>query len=518
MATSRPHPVLHASTSDAPTFASLGVPQEFCDSLTAQGIETAFPVQALTLPDALAGRDVLGQGRTGSGKTLAFVLPILTRLSDVESPRGPRRPRALILAPTRELARQIADVVQRLGREVGLFSATVVGGLAPGPQIAALKRGVDIVVATPGRLEDHLRAGHVRLDGIEVTVLDEADHMADLGFMPAVTRLLGLTPSNSQRLFFSATLDDAVSSLVKRFLHEPVVHRVVEDEAPADVEHHVLHIDQAHRLGVLVELTSAPGRSMVFTRTKHRASQLTRQLVAAGVPAIEMHGNLTQARRTRNLAAFSQGRATTLVATDIAARGIHVDDVRLVIHADPPVEHKTYLHRSGRTARAGASGTVVTLATKDQQRAVRRLSKMANVEATYTALAPGHELLSQLAPGERELLDPAQIERALSDQAVGAKTAPRAGTRPGTRDASRAKARPNSYGARPRRAASDGRDSWSGTGPSAQRTHQRLDESRAPSREAAASRSRDGVSRGAPRSSQPRSSQPRSESRGGWSR
>ncbi|HYQ65040.1 DEAD/DEAH box helicase [Actinophytocola sp.] len=419
MAARRP---LHASLStadDSPAFAQLGVPAKLVTALTTQGIDNPFPIQAATLPDSLAGRDVLGRGRTGSGKTYAFVLPVLARLAASAAPRRPGRPRALILAPTRELASQIQASLAPLAKALSLRSMTVYGGVRPGPQISGLNAGVDVLIACPGRLADHIASGHAQLDAVEITVLDEADHMADLGFLPEVTRLLNQTPPDGQRLLFSATLDAGVDVLVRRFLHNPVTHSVDSVSSPvAAMTHHVLHVQPAARLPVLVDLTAAPGRTLVFTRTKRGATRLTRQLVAEGVPAVELHGNLGQSARTRNLLAFAGGSAATLVATDIAARGIHVDDVALVIHADPPMEHKAYLHRSGRTARAGASGTVVTLMTDTQVADVRDLTRKAGITATVTRLRPGHPLLTQLAPGERTYVAPsASAKPAPSDRA-----------------------------------------------------------------------------------------------------
>ena len=403
---------------DAPraelTFASLGVPSELTEIMARDGIRQPFPIQTATLPDSLAGRDVLGRGKTGSGKTLAFVLPVLTRLSNSTSQRRPGHPRALILAPTRELVSQIHEAIKPLAAPLGLRTVTVFGGVSSGPQIASLRKGVDIVVACPGRLEDLIGQRQVNLESVEITVLDEADHMADLGFLPVVKKLLDRTPKNGQRMLFSATLDNGIDVIVKRYLHNPITHSVDSVQSPVvTMTHHVLHVTAGDRLGVLVDLTSAPGRTMVFTRTKHRAKQLTRQLQAAGVPAVEMHGNLAQNARTRNLAAFSDGRAAALVATDIAARGIHVDDVTLVIHADPPIEHKAYLHRSGRTARAGAEGTVVTLATEDQRSAVKQLARKAGITPTITQLRVGDPLLTRLAPGERVLLSEAEVLAAI---------------------------------------------------------------------------------------------------------
>ncbi len=396
-----------AVTRPTSSFAELGVPSALARALKEQGIETPFPIQAATLPSSLAGLDVLGRGRTGSGKTYAFVLPVLARLAGNTARPQPRRPRALILAPTRELATQIEAAMTPLAKALSLRTLAVFGGVSARPQISALRAGVDIVVACPGRLTDHLDSGHVRLDAVEITVLDEADHMADLGFLPTVQRLLAKTPATGQRLLFSATLDAGVDVLVRRFMTDPVTHSVDSDRSPVTaMKHHVLHLRADQRLPVLVDLASAPGRTLVFARTKHRAKALTRQLVSSGVPAVELHGNLGQSARTRNLDAFATGTATVLVATDIAARGIHVDDVTLVIHADPPAEHKAYLHRSGRTARAGAVGTVVTLMTNEQLADVRDLTRKAGIKATTTKLGAGHPLLAELAPGERSFTPP----------------------------------------------------------------------------------------------------------------
>ncbi|MFE9655561.1 DEAD/DEAH box helicase [Micromonospora sp. NPDC006431] len=402
MAARRPRQTI---SSTCLTFADLGVPDALNRVLAAAGVERPFPIQAATLPDALAGRDVLGRGRTGSGKTYAFVLAVLTRLAATSAPRRAGRPRALILAPTRELATQIDSVMAPLAQALSLRTMAIFGGVAARPQIAGLRAGVDVLVACPGRLADHIEAGNAHLDAVEVTVLDEADHMADLGFLPTVRKLLEHTPRDGQRLLFSATLDAGVDVLVRRFLTDPVVHSVDSTLSPvAAMTHHVLHVHADDRFAVLLELTAAPGRAVVFTRTKQGAKRLTRRLVAAGVTAVELHGNLAQGARTRNLRAFSDGEVHTLVATDIAARGIHIDEVALVVHADPPVEHKAYLHRSGRTARAGAAGTVVTLMTDGQVPEVRELTRKAGIAATTTRLRPGDALLGQLAPGERTLV------------------------------------------------------------------------------------------------------------------
>jgi superfamily II DNA/RNA helicase len=389
------------------TFASLGVPTSLTTVLAASGITIPTPIQAATLPDSLAGRDVLGRGRTGSGKTYAFLLPLLTRLAASKATRQSRKPRALILAPTRELVNQIHAAMAPLAKPLGINSLTIFGGVGQNPQVSGLRGGIDVVVACPGRLEDLLGQGALTLDAIEITILDEADHMADLGFLPGVRRIMDRTPRTGQRMLFSATLDAGVDVIVKRFLTNPVTHSA--DSALSQIStmsHHIFHVRADARLPVLVDLTSAPGRTMIFTRTKHGAKKLSKQLNASGIPTVELHGNLSQNARTRNMDAFQAGKASTLVATDIAARGIHVDDVNLVIHADPPVEHKAYLHRSGRTARAGAEGIVITLMTDDQMADVRDLTRKAGIKATTTRLDANHPLLKQLAPGERTFTEP----------------------------------------------------------------------------------------------------------------
>jgi len=409
-------------------FADLGVPSDLVALLAERDITTPTPIQAATLPDSLAGRDVLGRGRTGSGKTYAFLLPIVARLAPGRR-AAPRAPRALVLAPTRELVGQIDAALAPLARAAGLTTQTVFGGVGQNPQVQGLRRGADIVLACPGRLEDLIGQGHCSLASVEVTVLDEADHMADLGFLPAVRRLLDRTPRGGQRMLFSATLDRAIDVLVKRYLDDPAVHEADSAQSPvATMDHHVLHIRREHRVPVLVDLASAPGRTVVFTRTKHGARALARQLNRSGVPTVDLHGNLSQNARTRNMASFHSGEATTLVATDIAARGIHVDDVALVVHADPPTEHKAYLHRSGRTARAGAAGTVVTLMTDEQRRDVRALTRAAGIRPVTTRLdGPAHPVLATLAPGERSL--PGGLVR----EAAPAQAAPRRRTGGGGR-------------------------------------------------------------------------------------
>ena len=466
MAARRPLKAVPSTSDSAPTFNELGVPAGLVTALTAQGITSPFPIQTATLPDSLAGRDLLGRGRTGSGKTYAFALPVLARLAADNRPRRPGRPRALILAPTRELAGQIEATVAPLAKALSLRTMTVYGGVRPGPQVAGLRAGVDVLIACPGRLADHIGSGHARLDAVEITVLDEADHMADLGFLPAVTKLLDQTPRDGQRLLFSATLDAGVDVLVRRFLRDPVTHSVDPPSSPVSaMAHHVLHVQQAARLPVLVDLAAAPGRTLVFTRTKRGATKLTRQLVAEGVPAVELHGNLGQSARTRNLHAFAEGTAATLVATDIAARGIHVDDVALVIHADPPAEHKAYLHRSGRTARAGAAGTVVTLMTSEQRGDVRALTRAAGISPTTTRVGDaGHPLLRDLAPGERSRPGGLQVEVTTASSG-GGRSRPKAGA--GRSGSGRSGAKPRSTSAQGGGSAKAGSAGSTGGGSSA---------------------------------------------------
>ncbi|MGY1714286.1 DEAD/DEAH box helicase [Geodermatophilus sp. SYSU D01106] len=390
------------------TFAELGVPAPLVEVLTASGITAPFPIQVATLPDSLAGRDVLGRGRTGSGKTIAFALPLVARLAASTTRRQARKPRALVLVPTRELANQVLATVEPLATALGLRSTVVFGGVGQNPQVQALAAGVDVLVACPGRLEDLIGQGHADLSAVEVTVLDEADHMADLGFLPGVKRLLDRTPQGGQRLLFSATLDNGVDVLVKRYLSQPVTHSVDPAVAPvATMTHHVFQVSAADKAEVVRQLASGLGRSVLFTRTKHQAKKLAKQLTAAGIPAVDLHGNLSQNARERNLEAFSTGGTRVLCATDIAARGIHVDDVSLVVHVDPPTEHKAYLHRSGRTARAGAGGTVVTVSTPDQNGEVRTLTRQAGITPIVSQVRPGAEQITGLTGPAAPYVEPA---------------------------------------------------------------------------------------------------------------
>jgi len=384
-----------ADAAHGPTFASLGVPAPLAATLTAAGIDAPFPIQAAVLPDALAGADILGRGRTGSGKTLAFGIPLAARLAGGHTSAG--RPRGLVLVPTRELASQVQDVLRPLAKAVGLRVATIFGGTPQRPQVTALHNRVDVIVACPGRLADLIDQGHCHLGDVEISVVDEADHMADLGFLPVVRRLLDATPPEGQRMLFSATLDHAVDVLVRRFLHHPAEHAVDPPEAPAPIVHHLLTVTPADRTAVTAALAGGGNRTLVFTRTKHGARKLARQLSAAHIRAAELHGNLTQPARERNLASFASGAVRVLVATDIAARGIHVDGIDLVIHADPPSEHKAYLHRSGRTGRAGAAGVVVTLQTPAQAGDVRTLMRKARIVPLAATVRPGSALLRSIA-------------------------------------------------------------------------------------------------------------------------
>jgi superfamily II DNA/RNA helicase len=402
------------------TFASLGVPAPLTAVLAAAGIDAPFPIQAAVVPDALAGADILGRGRTGSGKTLGFCIPLAARLAGGHTSAG--RPRGLVLVPTRELASQVQDVLRPLARAVGLSVATIFGGTPQRPQVTALRNRVDIIVACPGRLADLIGQGHCHLGDVEVSVVDEADHMAELGFLPTVRRLLDATPPAGQRMLFSATLDHAVDVLVRRFLDNPAEHAVDPPGAPAPIVHHLLTVAPADRTAVAAALAAGDNRSLIFTRTKHGARKLARQLTAAHIPAVELHGNLTQGARERNLASFAAGAVRVMVATDIAARGIHVDGIDLVIHADPPAEHKAYLHRSGRTGRAGASGVVVTLQTPVQERDVRALMRKARVTALAATVRPGSALLRSIAGEPAAPLAP-QPHAATAPQTTSARRA-----------------------------------------------------------------------------------------------
>ena len=386
------------------SFADLGLGDNICRQLAGMGAVSPFPIQVATIPDVLAKRDVLGRGKTGSGKTIAFGAPIVERLMENEGGKNRkmgRAPRALILAPTRELAMQIDRTVQPIARSVGLFTTTIYGGVPQARQVGALQRGVDIIIATPGRLEDLVQQRRIDLRNITITVLDEADHMCDLGFLEPVQRILRQTDPEGQRLLFSATLDKGVAAIVDEFLVDPAVHEVAgEDQASSTIDHRVLVIEHRDKMEVIRQLTERDGKTLVFSRTRAYAEQLADDLDDSNIPATSLHGDLNQARRTRNLQMLTSGRVDVLVATDVAARGIHIDDIDLVIQADAPDEYKTYLHRAGRTGRAGRHGVVVTLITKPRMRRTQDLLERADIEAEMIMVRPGDELISQIARGE----------------------------------------------------------------------------------------------------------------------
>ncbi|MEU9167138.1 DEAD/DEAH box helicase [Streptomyces sp. NPDC048420] len=370
------------------TFADLGLPEGVVRKLAQNGVTTPFPIQAATIPDALAGKDILGRGRTGSGKTLSFGLPVLARLAGGRTEK--HKPRAIILTPTRELAMQVADALQPYGDVLGLKMKVVCGGTSMGNQIYALERGVDILVATPGRLRDIINRGACSLENVEVAVLDEADQMSDLGFLPEVTELLDQVPAGGQRMLFSATMENEISTLVKRYLSNPVTHEV--DSAQGNVttmSHHILIVKPKDKAPVTAAIASRKGRTIIFVRTQLGADRIAEQLRESGVKADALHGGMTQGARTRTLADFKEGYVNALVATDVAARGIHVDGIDLVLNVDPAGDHKDYLHRSGRTARAGRSGTVVSLSLPHQRRQIFRLMEDAGVDASRHIINSG---------------------------------------------------------------------------------------------------------------------------------
>jgi superfamily II DNA/RNA helicase len=392
-----------------PTFGALGLPEPLTRALATEGFTAPFPIQAATLPDALDGRDLLGRGQTGSGKTLAFGLALLSRLAGDRA--RPRRPRGLVLVPTRELATQVVEALLPFTKALGLSGTAVVGGMSFNRQASELHRGIDVLVATPGRLADHLDQGTCALGDVVITAIDEADRMADMGFLPQVRRILDHTPSDGQRLLFSATLDGDVRALVQRYLTDPVTRSIAPPTgAVATMEHHLLHVDALAKNRVVAEIAAREGRTIMFVRTKHGADRLVKQLRRDGVAAAALHGGKAQNARNRAIAAFRDGDMPVLVATDVAARGIHVDDVSLVVHVDPPADPKNYLHRAGRTARAGESGTVVTVVTELQRREVDEMTRQAGVRARSTAVTPGAPALVGITgarqPSGRALTEP----------------------------------------------------------------------------------------------------------------
>jgi superfamily II DNA/RNA helicase len=452
-----------SSPQSARSFASLGVPAPVVAALAADGVTAPFPIQTATLIDSLAGKDLLGRGKTGSGKTIAFAIPLVAALAKSGEKARAGSPRGIVLVPTRELANQVAATIAPLAKAMHLRHTVVYGGVGFGNQTAALRQGVDIVVACPGRLEDLMQQGHCRLDRVEVAVLDEADHMADMGFLPGVKRIMDRTPKGGHRLLFSATLDNDVKVLIDRYMVNPVTHALDPADSPVEaMTHHLMETALADKLGVVTRLAAGADRSLLFTRTKHGAKKLVRQLGQSGIPAVELHGNLSQNARERNLADFSKGQVKVLVATDIAARGIHVDDIRLVVHVDPPAEHKAFLHRSGRTARAGAEGLVVTIVTPDQRKDVRSMTRAAGIKPIVTeAVHSAHPMLEDLAgpaqPARRITHTQSQPLAERGPRPAG-RQSPRAGAhRSGAPRSGQARPAATSDSGRPARVTADGR-------------------------------------------------------------
>ena len=402
--------VVAAPEVEGTTFADLGLGSNIVETLKNMGAESPFPIQAATIPSILEARDVLGRGRTGSGKTIAFGAPLVESILKAQA--GKRRefgrnPQAIILAPTRELALQIDRTVQPIARSVGLFTTQIYGGVPQARQVGALKKGVDIVIGTPGRIEDLINQGKLDLSDCRIAVLDEADHMCELGFVEPVQRILRHTREGSQKLLFSATLDREVAALVDEFLVDPAVYEVAgEDQDSSTIDHRVLVIDHRDKAEILTSMVDRDGKTLVFARTRAFAEMLAEQFEDAGIPAVSLHGDLNQAKRTRNLQKMTSGRVNVLVATDVAARGIHVDDIDLVIQADAPDEYKTYMHRSGRTGRAGRTGRVVTLITRQRERRMSELLSRAEIDAPFEQARLGDDILEEVAgrmPSSAEL-------------------------------------------------------------------------------------------------------------------
>ncbi len=394
---------IQATDVDGVSFGDLGLGDNIVRALADLGAAAPFAIQAATIPEIIAGRDMLARGRTGSGKTIAFGAPMVENV--LRGQAGQRRefgrkPKALILAPTRELALQIDRTIQPIARSVGLFTTQIYGGVPQARQVGALKKGVDIIIGTPGRIEDLINQGRLDLSEVQVAIIDEADHMCELGFLEPVQRILRETADGSQKLLFSATLDREVSALVDEFLVEPAVHEVAgEDQASSTIEHRVLVIDHRNKAEILSRLVDRDGKTLVFARTRAFAEMLAEQFADEGIPAVALHGDLNQQKRTRNLERLTSGRVNVLVATDVAARGIHVDDIDLIIQADAPDEYKTYLHRSGRTGRAGKQGRVVTLITRQRRRKMTEMLERAEIVAPFQDAAPGDDVIDELAGG-----------------------------------------------------------------------------------------------------------------------
>ncbi|MGP4002090.1 DEAD/DEAH box helicase [Streptomyces sp. 8N706] len=413
------------------SFAELPLAPALVTALAEHGVTEPFPIQAATLPDSLAGRDVLGRGRTGSGKTLAFALPLLSRTAGQRA--GSKRPLALVLAPTRELATQITTALTPYAAVLGLRTATVVGGMSINRQVEAVRKGAEVLVATPGRLADLIDRRACMLDQVAITVLDEADQMTDMGFLPQVTRLMEQVAPGGQRMLFSATLDRNVDKLVRRFLVDPVTHSVDPSAATVTaMDHHVLQVNDTDKKATVTEIAARDGRVIMFVDTKRGADRLTKHLLASGVRAVALHGGKSQPQRTRTLEQFRTGHATALVATNVAARGIHIDGLDLVVNVDPPTEAKDYLHRGGRTARAGEAGTVVTLVTPSQRRDMSRLMSQARITPGTARVRPGDPELIRITgartpSGQAVVINAPAPETAAPTQQKQKQRAPRAG-------------------------------------------------------------------------------------------
>ncbi|MDP6605988.1 MAG: DEAD/DEAH box helicase [Dehalococcoidia bacterium] len=414
------------------TFEQLGIADDLVQVLNEAGITDPFPVQVLTIPDALAGRDVTGKAQTGSGKTLAFGLPMIDRTTTAE----PRRPHSLVLVPTRELANQVAEELTPLAAERGLWLSAIYGGVSMPRQIQALREGVDIVIATPGRLNDLLERNEISLRNVKFVVIDEADHMADMGFLPQVERILRQTRGTPQTLLFSATLDGMVATLVDRYQNDPVHYRVETKTATVEtLEQRFIRVTSGDKIRAAARICAGAQRALVFVRTTHGADRLARQLGNEGLSAVPIHGRLSQAKRESTLKRFANGSTPVLVATNVAARGLHIDDIDLVLHFDPPEDHKVYLHRSGRTARAGKEGMVVTLVMAEQVRDVTRLEQKASIDIQIVKMASDDPRLLDLLAwdpprGIEKPVPPGQRSKRRANWSVG-QARPRPIKRPG---------------------------------------------------------------------------------------
>ncbi|WP_062294561.1 DEAD/DEAH box helicase [Demequina phytophila] len=474
-----------ADLSDAVPFAELGLPDPLVDALARHGIVTAFPIQAATIADALAGRDVLGKARTGSGKTLGFGLPAIVRLADGPRPEK-RRPKAIVLVPTRELGMQVSDALEPYAHAMHVSLKLVAGGLSMSKQIQALERGVHLVVATPGRMADLVRNGHADLSELELIVMDEADHMADMGFMDEITEILAGVPEGGQRLLFSATLDGDVDRLVKQYMHDPVTHDVTDgDDQPATMRHVVLNVPPHAKYQLATRIAAREGRTIVFVRTKLATERIADEMREAGVLALAIHGDRSQAERNFAIASFRAGDVPVLVATDVAARGIHVDHVDLVMQIDPPADHKDYLHRSGRTARAGEEGLVVTLVLPHQRRSTDRMLEQAGVDVTFRKVRGEDDeslaMITELTGAQEPSWQPVREPRPQRPERRGKYDRPGRADRPARGDRPRQERRwedrpARTWDDRPRRDDRPQRDARDSRGDDLRATQQRMED------------------------------------------